>query len=133
MKFYLVKMCPIFVSSQLSCLARYQKILRGCSFGCKNVLNFTCHTMKFHKCHHPSQHLMKNGSCIIHYSEHEHRFCIHFAMLQSFSLDCAPFGVHTYTLCSYNTNCYHIFVKGDWAVQVMAKGCQTIIHSQTWL
>ena len=25
MKFYLVKMCPIFVGSQLSCLARYQK------------------------------------------------------------------------------------------------------------
>ena len=80
------------------------------------------------------QHLMKNGSCIIHYSGHEHRFCIHFAMLQSFSLDCAPFGIHTYTLCSYNTNCYHIFVKGDWAVQLLANRCQNndIVWNSNW-
>ena len=49
-------MCPIFVGSQLSCLARYQKILKEYSFECKNLLNFTCHTMKFHNCHHPSHH-----------------------------------------------------------------------------
>ena len=24
----------------------------GCSFGCKNLLNSTCLTMKFHDCHH---------------------------------------------------------------------------------
>ena len=42
---------PFFVSSQLCCFARYQKILWECSFGCKNLLNFTCHTMKFHNCH----------------------------------------------------------------------------------
>ena len=53
-KFYLVKLCPIFVGTQLSCLARYQKILWEYSFGCKNLLNFTCHTMKFHNCHHPN-------------------------------------------------------------------------------
>ena len=35
-KFNIVKMCPIFVSSQLSCLAQYQKILWECSFGCKH-------------------------------------------------------------------------------------------------
>ena len=50
MKFYLVKLRPIFVGSQLRCLARYQKILWECSFGCKNLFNFNCHTMKFHKC-----------------------------------------------------------------------------------
>ena len=54
MKFYLVKMRPIFIGSQLSCLARYQKILWGCSFGCKNLLNFNCHTMKFGDCHYPN-------------------------------------------------------------------------------
>ena len=51
-KFYLVKMCPIFVGSQLSCLARYQKIVSGWSFESKNLLSFNYHTMKFHKCHH---------------------------------------------------------------------------------
>ena len=45
-------MCPIFVGSQLSCLARYHIILWGCSLGCKNLLNFNYHTMKFHNCHH---------------------------------------------------------------------------------
>ena len=46
-------MCPIFDSSQSKSLTRYQKILKGCSFGCKNLLNFTCLTMKVHNCHHP--------------------------------------------------------------------------------
>ena len=52
----LVKMCPIFVGPQLSCLARYQKILWECSFGCKILLNFTCHTMKFDNCYHSNRH-----------------------------------------------------------------------------
>ena len=45
-------MCPIFVGFQLSCLARYQKNPLRMSFGCKNLLNFTCHTKKFHTVHH---------------------------------------------------------------------------------
>ena len=52
-KFYLAKMCPIFLDSQLSCLVRYQKILREYSFEWKDLFNFTCHTMKFHNCHYP--------------------------------------------------------------------------------
>ena len=44
-------MCPIFDSSQSNSLTRY-KILKGCSFGSKNLLNFTCLTMKFHNYHH---------------------------------------------------------------------------------
>ena len=51
-KFYLVKICPIFVGSQLSCSARYQKVFWGCSFRCENPLNFDWHTMKFHNFHH---------------------------------------------------------------------------------
>ena len=45
---YLVKMCPIFDSSHQSCVTRYQEILWGCSFWCKNLLNFTWNTRKFH-------------------------------------------------------------------------------------
>ena len=30
----------------------YQEMLWECSFGYKNLLNFTCHAMKFHNCHH---------------------------------------------------------------------------------
>ena len=41
----------MFVGSKPSCLVRYHKILWECSFGCKNLFNFTCHTMKFHNCH----------------------------------------------------------------------------------
>ena len=28
------------------------KNAEGCLFGCKNLLNFTCLIIKFHKCHH---------------------------------------------------------------------------------
>ena len=45
-------MCHIFVVSQLSCLGRCQKSLRECLFGCINLLNFKCYTMKFHNCYH---------------------------------------------------------------------------------
>ena len=45
-------MHPIFHSSQSNSLTRYQRILWGISYGCKNLLNFTCLTMKFHNCHH---------------------------------------------------------------------------------
>ena len=41
-----------FDSPQSKGLTRYQKILGGCFLGCKNLLNFTCLTLKFHKCHH---------------------------------------------------------------------------------
>ena len=44
--------CPFFDCTQSSCLLRYQKILWESSFGCKNVLNFIHHTMKFHNLHH---------------------------------------------------------------------------------
>jgi hypothetical protein len=37
----LIKICPIFDSSQSKALTKYQKILRGCSFGCKNLLIFS--------------------------------------------------------------------------------------------
>ena len=47
----LVKMCPIFDGSQSNSITWYQRILKGCSFGCKNLLNFACLTMKFHNCH----------------------------------------------------------------------------------
>ena len=50
-KVYLVKIGLIFDSSATSCLTRYQKIISACSFGCKNVLNFTRFPMIFHNCH----------------------------------------------------------------------------------
>ena len=31
--------------------------------GCKNVLNFTCLTMKFHNFHHTSLHTTRQSSC----------------------------------------------------------------------
>ena len=40
--------CPIFASSASNRLTRYEQILSGCSLGCKNALNFTCLTKKFH-------------------------------------------------------------------------------------
>ena len=45
-----------FVGSLLSCLVRYQKILWEYSFGSRNLLNFNCHTMKFHNCHHANRY-----------------------------------------------------------------------------
>ena len=48
--------CPIFDVSQLSCPTTYQKILWACSFACKNLLNFSNFTKKFHNCHHVSMH-----------------------------------------------------------------------------
>ena len=50
-KVYLVKIGLIFDSSASSSLTRYQQILSVCSFGCKNVLNSTCHPMIFHNRH----------------------------------------------------------------------------------
>ena len=49
-------MFPFYVGSQLSCFARYQKIVSGWLFKFKNLLNFNCHTMKFHSCHHATNH-----------------------------------------------------------------------------
>ena len=45
--------------SQSICLTRYQKIHLGSSFGRKYLLNFICHTMKFHNCHHTTTHIAK--------------------------------------------------------------------------
>ena len=47
-----------FDSPQSKGFTRYQKILWGCSFGCKNLLNFTCLIMKFHNCHHANLELI---------------------------------------------------------------------------
>ena len=49
---YLVRIDPIFYSSDSSCLTRYQKVLSVCSFECKNVLNFTLFSMIFHNRHY---------------------------------------------------------------------------------
>ena len=46
-----------FDGSASSCLTIYQKALWGGFFGCKNVLNFTCLTIKFHDCHHTNAYL----------------------------------------------------------------------------
>ena len=37
-----------------------KKILWGCSFGCKNLLNSTCLTVKFNNYHHANIHLFEN-------------------------------------------------------------------------
>ena len=47
---------PIFDCPQSSCLKRYKNILWVSSFGCKNLLNFICHSLKFHNCHHTTVH-----------------------------------------------------------------------------
>ena len=39
---------PKFWRLNLSCVTGYQEILWGCSFGCKNLLNFTWNTIKFY-------------------------------------------------------------------------------------
>ena len=44
--------CPIFDSPQSKGLTRYHIIFLEGSFNCKNLLNFTCTTKKFHNCHH---------------------------------------------------------------------------------
>ena len=49
-----MKLCPIFNGFALSCLSIHQKIFWGGSLGCKNMLNFTYLTMKFHNLHHAS-------------------------------------------------------------------------------
>ena len=55
---------PIFDCPQSSCITWYQKILWRSSFGCKNLLNFMCHTMKFHNCHHTTWHACSNSRVI---------------------------------------------------------------------
>ena len=47
-KLYWVKMCLIFAGLSSSCLTRYKQMLLGCSFGTKNLLNFTCSARKCH-------------------------------------------------------------------------------------
>ena len=54
-------MCPIFDRSQSNSLTEYQKILKRCTFGCKNVMNFACLTMKFHICNHTTVHAVHLG------------------------------------------------------------------------
>ena len=49
-------MCPIFDGSQSNPVTRYQKILWGCSLGCKNVLNFIWSHEKFHNRHRTTVH-----------------------------------------------------------------------------
>ena len=54
--------CPIFASSASNCLTRYEQILSGCSLGCKNALNFTCLTMKFHNHVHTTWHRSRTSA-----------------------------------------------------------------------
>ena len=55
---YLVKMRTIYDGSQSNSLTRYQKILWECSYGCKNILDFTCcFTMKSLHCHYTNTYL----------------------------------------------------------------------------
>ena len=44
--------CPFLNAPNQVLFTMYEKILWGSSFGCKNLLNFICQTMKFHNCHH---------------------------------------------------------------------------------
>ena len=48
--------------SQLSCLGN-QKILWGCLFGYKSLLNLNWHTIRFHDCHHSISHFR----CILNF------------------------------------------------------------------
>ena len=52
--------CPICDRTQLKGLPRYQSILLGGSFKYKNLLNFTCLTIKFHNRHHTNVICFKN-------------------------------------------------------------------------
>ena len=61
-KVYLGKMCPIFDDPASNCFTRYQKILWVCSLGSKNLLNFTCLTMKFHDRNYVSVYLPSNNN-----------------------------------------------------------------------
>ena len=51
---------------------RYQKILCGYSFGCKNLLIQLSHTMKFHNCHHANKqalaayHILSGKMTMLH-------------------------------------------------------------------
>ena len=57
-----------FDSPQSKGFTRYQKILWRSLFGCINLLNITCLTMKFHNCHHLLLQLYNNTipNVIIH-------------------------------------------------------------------
>ena len=65
-----------FDSPQSKSFTRYQKILWERSFGCKNLLNSTCLTMKFHSCHHASDDslssLVKDDRSLF---EEQHNVC----------------------------------------------------------
>ena len=50
LKLYSIHMCTIFHSSP----SNSQIFFWGCSFRCKNLINLTCHTIKFHNCHYAS-------------------------------------------------------------------------------
>ena len=77
-KLYLVKMCPIFASSASNCLTRYKQILSECSLRCKNVLNFTSLTIKFHNHNHVtyhSQHISSHFKKLNCFQKHfDHRY-----------------------------------------------------------
>ena len=61
-------MLPIFDSSDLSCLTRYQKIFSlGGPLGCKNLISSTWLTMKLHNCHTP--HYCASWPCWWHFHQ----------------------------------------------------------------
>ena len=71
-KFGLKKYCelwkfPILDSSDSKSLTGYQNILWIWLLGCKNLLNFAWHSMKFHNCHHASKELLENTSWFHNY------------------------------------------------------------------
>ena len=52
-KFHFVKICPIFVGSQLVVLQNFEKSFEDLYLYVRILLNFTCHIMKFHNCDCP--------------------------------------------------------------------------------
>ena len=68
-KFYLVKLCPIFGSSQSLAPWRYQKILLGSSLGCETILNFIWSSVKFHNRQHTNTGVYFNylNTCLFLY------------------------------------------------------------------
>ena len=49
---YLLQLCPMFVTSQLNCLTKYENNSSKISLWKKSEWKFNCHIMIFYNCHH---------------------------------------------------------------------------------
>ena len=84
--------CQVFDKSASSFVRWYQKILWGGSLGCKNLLKFTCLTMKFHNRHHANEGLV-NFDDLNWMDDDSHKLIVYDDLFENLIADAEGFKV----------------------------------------